>query len=90
MGRNPERAKAYERYSEDERHATNVRLVFETIVPYLGYDSMSKEPEFQWGIARKPLERGVDRPFDAPGHAADEPSPWAPQSPAAPAPVVFP
>lgn len=47
----------YDKYSADERQAKNVRIVFETLVPHLGYQERSEEARFQWGIARKPLAR---------------------------------
>jgi predicted O-methyltransferase YrrM len=47
----------YEKYSADERQTKNVRLVFDTLVPHLGYQELSEAPQFQWGIARKPLTR---------------------------------
>ncbi len=53
------REAAYSRFSEDELQARNVRLVFDTIVPHLGYGSLSEEPRFHWGIARKPLADGA-------------------------------
>lgn len=53
------RESAYAKFSEDELQARNVRLVFETIVPHLGYGSLSEEPRFHWGIARKPLLDGA-------------------------------
>jgi hypothetical protein len=45
------------RYSEDERQAASVRMVFDTIVPYLGYEARSEKRKFRWGIARKPRGR---------------------------------
>lgn len=64
IARSEGRASAYARFSEDERQARNVRMVFETIVPHLGYDSLSEEPRFHWGIARKP---SAARPSRQPG-----------------------
>jgi predicted O-methyltransferase YrrM len=43
-----------ERYSEDELGTATVRMVFDTLVPYLGYGSRSEQGKFRWGIARKP------------------------------------
>jgi hypothetical protein len=45
----------YTQYSEDERAAQGVRLVYETLAPRLGYTDMKEVKEFQWGVARKPL-----------------------------------
>lgn len=49
----------YAKFSEDERQAANVRMVFDTLVPHLGYGSLAEEPRFHWGIARKPLTTRV-------------------------------
>lgn len=51
------RGSKYEKYTADERQTKSVRLVFETLVPHLGYEERSEEARFQWGIARKPLTR---------------------------------
>ncbi len=45
---------ASEKYSEDELATPTVRMVFDTIVPYMGYGSRSTENKLHWGIARKP------------------------------------
>jgi hypothetical protein len=50
---NPQSAKNYERYSQDEKDAKGVRLVWDTIVPHLGYDR-EEVKALQWGVARKP------------------------------------
>lgn len=51
------RESAYAKYSEDELRAKNVRMVFDTIVPHLGYGSRTEERKLRWGIARKPRGR---------------------------------
>jgi predicted O-methyltransferase YrrM len=43
-----------EGYGADELGTATVRMVFDTIVPYLGYGSLSEKKKFHWGIARKP------------------------------------
>lgn len=48
------RVAAYADYSQDEIQAKNVRMVFDTIVPHLGYVSRSEVRKFRWGVARKP------------------------------------
>jgi len=50
----PQRARMYADYSEDEKEAQGVRLVFETITNHLGYSSMREVKKFSWGVARKP------------------------------------
>lgn len=44
-------------YSQDERDAKGVRMVWELIVPEFGYVNRSEVPHFQWGVAQKPLAR---------------------------------
>ena len=44
-------------YGEEELSTPTVRMVFDTIVPYLGYDSLREKRKFHWGIARKPRGR---------------------------------
>jgi predicted O-methyltransferase YrrM len=51
--RNPDAAKLYSSYSEDEKAARPVRLVWNTIVPHLGCRREILR-EWPWGIARKP------------------------------------
>jgi predicted O-methyltransferase YrrM len=46
-------SKQYSDYSSDEISAKGVRLVFETITPYLGYTDFIEVKKFGWGIARK-------------------------------------
>lgn len=55
---------SYAKYSADELQARNVRMVFETIVPHLGYTSRSEERAFHWGIARKPMGGRLSRVRD--------------------------
>jgi predicted O-methyltransferase YrrM len=51
--RTPARAHQYRSYSNDEREAPGVRMVFELLVPHLGYINLREEKRFSWGIARK-------------------------------------
>lgn len=44
---------SFAKFSEDERQAKTVRMVFEQLAPYVGYDSLAEEPTFRWGIGRK-------------------------------------
>ncbi len=44
----------WKRYSQDEQDAKGVRMVWEMIVPHLGYVNKFEEPSFAWGIAQKP------------------------------------
>ncbi len=41
-------------YSQDEQNSKGVRMVWELIVPHLGYVNKFEEPRFAWGIAQKP------------------------------------
>lgn len=43
------------KYSEEERQAKGVRMVFEHLVPHLGYINKFEETAFGWGIAQKPF-----------------------------------
>ena len=51
--KNPKRSAMF---SPDERTAKPVRLVWETILPHLGYEYIREHKEHQWGVARKPLK----------------------------------
>lgn len=51
----PGREKRFARYSDDEKAAAGVRMVFETIVPHLGYRPLSRADAPQWGFAQKPV-----------------------------------
>jgi predicted O-methyltransferase YrrM len=42
-----------EKYSEDELSAKSVRLVWDTILPHLGYERMDEITDLRWGVARK-------------------------------------
>ncbi|MFW5717683.1 MAG: class I SAM-dependent methyltransferase [Spirochaetota bacterium] len=44
----------YRRYSQDERDAQGVRMVWEVIVPEFGYRPMRENRKLNWGVARKP------------------------------------
>lgn len=53
-------------YSKDEQEATPVRLVWNTILPQLGYKKIREHKDLRWGIARKrPPGDQVDNAFDA-------------------------
>lgn len=41
------------KFSQDEREAQTVRLVWETILPHLGYHVLREYPRIGWGVARK-------------------------------------
>lgn len=51
--KNPE---AYAQYDEDEINAQSIRLIWEELVPHLGYTQVELFERYQWGLARKPLE----------------------------------
>ena len=54
IAKDPERrGKAYEQFDEEERRTPAVRMVFETLVPHLGYEE--RREARGWGFARKPL-----------------------------------
>lgn len=56
--------------SQDERETAAVQLVFESMVPHLGYTDQRYLHKGRWGIARKPLdgERGAAKaPIRRPG-----------------------
>lgn len=42
--------------SDDERKTPGVKLVFDLLVPHLGYTDIRTANEGRWGIARKPLD----------------------------------
>ncbi len=53
--RNPEKeAQISKRYSQDEINAKGVRMVWDILVPRLGYVNTYEETRFGWGIAQKP------------------------------------
>ncbi|MEY8837836.1 class I SAM-dependent methyltransferase [Cribrihabitans sp. XS_ASV171] len=41
-------------FSEDERAAQTVRLVWRHVLPHLGYTHIREYPALDWGVARKP------------------------------------
>lgn len=55
IARHPTTATVYKHFSKDEKAAPGVGLVFDHLVPYLGYTDLRKTRQFSWGIARKPL-----------------------------------
>lgn len=52
--KNPNAAAQYAKYDEDELQEPAIKLVWETIVPHLGYARTYLE-SFDWGVARKPV-----------------------------------
>src|SRR5690606_21274764 len=48
---------------EDERKAAGVGMVFDLLVPHLGYTDLRTAHHGWWGIARKPLDRTSAAPF---------------------------
>lgn len=42
------------KYSDDEKEANGVRMVYELIAPHLGYVNSFEEAKFGWGFAQKP------------------------------------
>ena len=51
----------YKGYSADEKEARGVRMVFDLLVPHLGYVNAREEKRFRWGVAQKPARRGLRR-----------------------------
>lgn len=47
---------AYAHYDEDEIAAQSIRMIWEELVPHLGYTQVELYERYQWGLARKPLE----------------------------------
>ena len=47
--------KMWQACSKDEKAAAAVRMVFDLLVPHLGYTEMTTAKSGWWGIARKPL-----------------------------------
>jgi predicted O-methyltransferase YrrM len=54
LKRNPSRAKSYRNYSQDEKDACGVRMVFELLAPSFGYKDLREDRTAGWGFARKP------------------------------------
>lgn len=50
--KNPQQAT---KFDADEVQAKPVRLVWETILPHLGYEHVREYPEHNWALARKPF-----------------------------------
>jgi predicted O-methyltransferase YrrM len=48
--------KRWRTYSQDERGTPAVKLVFDLLVPHLGYTDKRIVNSGQWGIARKPMD----------------------------------
>jgi predicted O-methyltransferase YrrM len=48
--------KHWRKFGEDERRTPAVQLVFDLLVPHLGYTDKQIVNQGQWGIARKPLD----------------------------------
>ncbi|WP_323779658.1 class I SAM-dependent methyltransferase [Thalassovita sp.] len=49
--KNPATTKAF---SQDEQETRTVRLVWDTVLPHLGYTHVREHPGADWGVARKP------------------------------------
>lgn len=43
-----------QKYDDDEVEAFPVRLVWDTVLPHLGYEQFREYPEHHWGLCRKP------------------------------------
>jgi hypothetical protein len=52
--RNPRFATRFAEYSDDEKSAQSVRMVWDFVLPRLGYEHQMERAEVGWGIARKP------------------------------------
>ena len=63
----PKVPKYWRTFSPDERTTPAVKLVFDELVPHLGYTNKRILNNGQWGIAQKPLDEGTHR---APAHGA--------------------
>jgi len=50
--KHPER---YADYDADEIRAQSIRLIWEKVVPHLGYTQVELFERYQWGLAQKPL-----------------------------------
>jgi predicted O-methyltransferase YrrM len=57
------------RYSEDERAAKTVRLVWDLLVPEYGYAHVREFPEIGWAVARKPAAPAGGRAAAVPADA---------------------
>jgi predicted O-methyltransferase YrrM len=51
----------WQRASEDERRTPGVQLVFDLLVPHLGYTDIRVANEGRWGIARKPHDAAASQ-----------------------------
>lgn len=49
-------------YSEEEKTAPAVRMVFDTLVPGFGYTNLQVVKRFKWGIAQKPSDAPMTKP----------------------------
>jgi len=54
---------AWRKASEDERAAAGVGMVFDLLVPHMGYTDQHTVHDGWWGIARKPLDRQAAAAF---------------------------
>ena len=50
--KNPEK---YAEYDEDEIRSQSIRMIWEQVVPHLGYTQVELFERYQWGLAQKPL-----------------------------------
>lgn len=55
----PKRGAKYMEYDQSERDAETVRMVFDLLVPRLGYTNRREVKRFAWGIARKSARRSA-------------------------------
>jgi predicted O-methyltransferase YrrM len=49
------KARLEKTYSEDEREAQGVRMVWDLLLPRFGYQNLHEEKTLHWGVAQKPL-----------------------------------
>lgn len=55
IDKDPERReKQFRGYSQDERNTPGVRLVWDLLVPSMGYINKFEQEDYRWGIAQKP------------------------------------
>ncbi|MCZ6887541.1 MAG: hypothetical protein O7H39_03520, partial [Gammaproteobacteria bacterium] len=61
MKERPNPPRVWRACSPDERSTPAVKLVFDLLVPHLGYTDRSIVNDGRWGIARKPLDAAQHR-----------------------------
>jgi predicted O-methyltransferase YrrM len=57
----PKVPRSWRACSKDEKATAGVKMVFDLLVPHLGYTDMRTAKNGWWGIARKPLVEAPDR-----------------------------